>query len=107
MKHQPKIKHPKNPDDYLSKHHCYPLGRMKTKDAPKTDNPSLTLKLWRSKHDAWHYLFRYATIDEVIDILLWKRAIYSNPHYVKVFKCDRFKAMTILQRFKQIKTRKL
>lgn len=107
MKHQPKVKHPKRKDDYLSKHHCYPLGVMKKKDAPKTDCPSLTIKLWRSRHDSWHKLFRFATIDEIIEYELWRRDIYLSPHYTKVFKCNRFQAIAILKRFKQIKSRKL
>jgi hypothetical protein len=107
MKHQPNVVHPKRKDDHLSKHHCYPLGRMKAKDAPKTDCPSLTIKLWRSRHDNWHKLFHYKTIDEIIEFELWRRDIYLSPHYTKVFKCNRFEAMKILKRFKQIKTRKL
>lgn len=99
-----KVYHPKNDDDFLSRHHCYPLNRMKKNDAPKVKCRHLTIKLWRTKHNYWHCLFANATIDEVIYRLCWDKSIYSNKWYPKVFSCDRFHAMAILKRIKQIKT---
>lgn len=102
-----KISHPKNGNDYLSRHHCYPLIRMKSNNAPKVKHRHLTMKLWRSKHTFWHYLFHSFTIDEVIHRLAFDNSVYQNPFYSKVFKCDRLKACAILKRIKRIKTREL
>ncbi len=102
-----KTYHPKNTDDFLSRHHCYPLARLSSNNPPKVKHRHLTIKLWRSRHTNWHLLFHNATIDEVIYRLSWDRHIYSNQWYSKVFKCDRLKASEILKRLKQIKTSKL
>lgn len=101
------IVHPKNDSDFLSRHHCYPLFRMKKQGAPKVKHRKLTIRLWRTKHTFWHYLFYNATIDEVIYRLSWDNSIYQNPNYPKVFHCNRFVALEILKRIKRIKTRKL
>ena len=100
-----KVCHPKRKDDFLSRHHCYPLERLKSSNPPKVKHKHLTIKLWRSRHTDWHMLFKNATIDEIIEYELYRRDLYLNPHYTKVFKCDRFQAMKILKRFKQIKTK--
>lgn len=106
MKHKPKTTHPKNKDDFMSKHHCYPTGRMKSKDAPKTDYPTLTIRLWRSRHDLWHNAFRCLTIDEIIWQLQFRPTLYTyNKAYNKLFNCKPIIASRILRRFKQIKTR--
>lgn len=106
MKHSPKVLHPKDKTDFLSRHHCYPIGRMKTDKPPvNVKYPDLTIKLWRKRHDAWHLLFRYATIDEIILRLSWDFSVYQNDHYAKIFKCSKANACFILQRLKRIKTR--
>lgn len=103
MKHTPKIRHPFR-DDFLSKHHCYPLGRMKHKEAPKTDFPHLTIYIWRNKHDAWHRLFRSMTFDEVIFRLAWDVDIYSKKDYHLIFNGGRLDTIKLLKRIKKIKT---
>ena len=104
MKHSPKILNPKDGTDFLSRHHCYPKGRMKHERA-NIKHLHLTIKLWRKKHDYWHLLFKFATIDEITFRLSWDNSVYYNPYYSKIFKCDRIRACQILQRTKQIKTR--
>lgn len=99
--------HPKRKDDFLSGHHCYPLERLKSNKPPKVKHKHLKIKMWRSKHTLWHFLFHNATIDEVIYRLCWDKSIYQNQFYSKVFKCDRFHAVAILKRIKRIKTRAL
>ncbi len=106
MKHKPNQLHPKDPTDFLSKHHAYPTGRMKSKDAPKTEYPSLTIRLWRKRHDIWHDVFRCKTIDEIIWELHFRPAMYEyNKDYKKLFKCKPSVASRVLTRFKRIKTR--
>lgn len=106
MKHKPSRPHPKNKNDFLSKHHCYPIGVMKKKGAPKTDYPSLTIRLWNSRHILWHNVFRCKTIDEIIWELHFRPALYvNNKDYNKLFKCKPAVASRVLTRFKRIKTR--
>jgi len=106
MKHTPNKIHPKNKNDYMTKHHVYPQGRMKAKVAPKTDYPSLTIRLWNTRHILWHKCFRCKTIDEIIWELHFRPALYTyNKDYNKLFKCKPSIASRVLTRFKRIKTR--
>ncbi len=98
--------HPKNDNDFLSRHHCYPLERFKKGNCPKVKHRHLILNLWRSRHSYWHCLLANATIDEVIHRLCFDPHIVHNKWYPKVFKYEPSKAVAILKRFKRIKTRK-
>jgi len=101
---QPSRVHPKDKMDHLTRHHCYPKGRMK-KEKIKSVHINLTLRIWRKKHNYWHSVFRFKTIDEVIYELQFKPQIQHHEDYNKVFKCKPHQASQILQRFKRIKTR--
>lgn len=100
------IYHPKNGDDHLSRHHCYPLERFRKGNPPKSKHRHLILRLWSSRHSYWHCLFANATIDEVIHRLCFDTSIVDNKWYSKVFKYEPSKAVAILKRFKSLKTKK-
>lgn len=59
----------KNP---ISRHHLIPKERVK-KGTHKTDQSKkhhdAVLKLYRDKHDAWHFLWGNMTLDEIIKCL--------------------------------------
>lgn len=100
------IYHPKNDNDFISRHHCYPKDRFKRGHTPKVKHRHLILNLWRSRHSYWHCLFGNATFDEVIHRLCFDTNIVNDRWYSKVFKCHPLEAVKILKRFKKIKTRK-
>lgn len=91
----------------MTKHHAYPQGRMKKRDAPKTDYPSLTIRLWRSRHETWHRVFRCLTIDEIIWKLRFKPRDFDTDDYRSLFKVKPIFASLILQRLKKIKTKEI
>lgn len=103
MKHAPKLRHP-NGNDFMTKHHVYPQGRIKQGNL-KTAYPSLTIRLWDTKHKLWHKVFRCMTIDEIIWHLQFRPKRVAG--FEQIFKCKAYMASNILKRFKRIKTREL
>lgn len=63
---------------HITRHHLIPKERAKQK-THKQDQSEMhldtVLKLWRDKHDAWHYLFKNMTIDEIIICLMRVKVI--------------------------------
>lgn len=101
------IQHPKNDNDFLSRHHCYPKVNFKRNPNLRQKHKTLVIRMWRSKHTMWHFLFSSHTIDDIIFRLTWDKNLYQNDWYHKIFKCDRYRAVEILQRFKRMKIRKM
>lgn len=58
---KPRVLHPFR-NTFLSKHHLFP----KCRNLKQTYNPKFILKLWRDKHDCFHYIFLNYTIDEIL-----------------------------------------
>lgn len=56
----------------MSRHHLIPKDRVRKgthkKDESKQHYEAI-LKLWRDRHDAWHFLFKNMTLDEIIKCL--------------------------------------
>jgi len=52
-----------------TKHHLTPRCRYKRGYRPVMNSPSNLLSLYRDKHQAWHSLFKEATIEEAIKLL--------------------------------------
>ncbi len=66
----------------LTKHHLTPKQRVK-EDSIKHDRSVYAdvriLKLWRDKHDYWHYFFHTLTLEEIIAVLQRiERLKYAN-----------------------------
>lgn len=70
-------------DTYMSKHHLVP----KSKGGCKRQHN--LLRLWRDKHDSFHFIFGNATLTEILSILLYgKRNIgkwVGTAHWVLLF----------------------
>lgn len=58
--------HPKT-GHCLSRHHLIPKSRKK--DQKKIREIKYVLKLWRDRHNYWHFLFKNMTLDEIIETL--------------------------------------
>lgn len=81
-------KHPTR-KTYLSKHHLLPKQRGGHL------SPCNTLRLWRDKHDAWHYVFGQLNLDEIIHALF--------ARYRTVIKTSKTKQWKFLFKGKSIK----
>jgi hypothetical protein len=97
------VRHPFRKGDFLTKHHANPLSRFKNNQIPKGVNTHLCIRMWWSKHFAWHRLFGNATIDEVSLILTYSLTIHHSPYYRSIFRCKPEKAVLILERIKRMK----
>lgn len=75
MWHRPRIdfenKKRKKRKDFLTRHHLTPRERYKygTRTWWNEDGDENVLRLYRSKHDAWHKLFKNMTLEEAANVL--------------------------------------
>ena len=53
----------------LTRHHLTPRAHYKPDYRPVLNSPQNVLYLLRFKHDAWHAIFREASIEQAIAIL--------------------------------------
>lgn len=89
-------------DTYLSKHHI--LAKQRGGHLC----PSNTLRLWRDKHDSWHYNFGMLTINEIIDALYKRNHILivhsRSKHWKFMFGNKSFRQIIeLLKRIRRIK----
>ncbi len=77
------IQHPKR-NTYLSKHHLHPKKRGGTR------HYSNILKLWRDRHDSWHYCFGQFNLHEIIGNIknntITIRNVQKSRHWKFLFK---------------------
>lgn len=94
-------KHPTR-KTYLTKHHMIPKQRGGHLA------PWNTLRIWRDKHDCWHFCFGQLTLDEIIDKLFARNKIImqtSRTKYWKFMFKDKSvrKVIALLKRIRKIK----
>ncbi len=95
--------------NHLSKHHLIPKSRGGRSTAQNL------LKLWRKRHDAWHYLFDNLTLWEIIDHIRLNpedfiTEILSRPSKRRAYNIlfhgeDAYQTLATLERVKEFKSR--
>jgi ubiquinone biosynthesis protein Coq4 len=94
-----KVLHPFR-NTFLTKHHLYPKSRK----LKQSYDPKFMLKLWRDKHDCFHFIFLNATIDEIIsEWYKYKRLYKSNAWKFLFNNLDFDESRKLLARMLRIK----
>jgi hypothetical protein len=60
---------PRNQTNWRSKHHLTPRCHYKPSYLPSMNSAENLLMLWRNKHNAWHELFKEASLEQIIATL--------------------------------------